>query len=238
MAATDRIKVMLVDDHPIVRHGLREILERDSGFSVVGEAGDGEEAVREAAVSEPDVVVMDVLMPGKDGVEACREIMELLPQTRVLMLTASTQEDAVINAVAAGATGYLQKFTGKDEFLSAVREIALGGSRLPVDVVQRVFAALRQPSAHGEVAGIGVLTQREREILTLFSLGKSYAEIAKVRGNSPLTIRNAIYRIEDKLGYRTKQEIVVWAVRNGLLDDSHPDDEPAANATSPPSQVG
>ena len=188
----------------------------------MGQAGDGEQAVRTAEDLGPDVIVMDVMMPHKDGVEACREIMELLPDTRVLMLTASTEEDAVIEAVAAGATGYLQKYSGKEELLAAVREVAEGRLRIPDETVRRVFSVIRGKPELMNRRGAGMLTTRERQILRLFASGKSYAQIAEVRGNSPVTIRNAVYHIQDKLGVRTKQEIVVWAVRNGLLDDVGP----------------
>ena len=107
MLTAGRIRVMVVDDHPIMRNGLRDTLEASGRFEVVGQAEDGEEAVRTVEGLGPDVIVMDVIMPNKDGIDACREIMELLPDTRVMMLTASTEEDAVIEAVAAGATGYL-----------------------------------------------------------------------------------------------------------------------------------
>ena len=108
------IRVLLADDHSIMRDGLRVMLEQSGEFEVVGQARDGEEAVRAASELAPDVVVLDVMMPNKDGVEACREIMESLPDTRVVMLTVSTEEDAVIEAVAAGATGYLQKVSGME----------------------------------------------------------------------------------------------------------------------------
>ena len=219
MSSGKRIKVMLVDDHPIVRDGLQEVLERSGEFEVVGQAGDGVEAVATAESLDPDVIVMDVMMPHKDGVEACREIMDLLPHTRVLMLTASTEEDAVVEAVAAGAMGYLQKYSGKEELLAAVRDVAEGRLRIPDETVRRVLSIIRSmPELTGR-RGPDTLTTREREILTLFASGKSYAQIAEVKGNSPVTIRNAVYHIQDKLGVRTKQEIVVWAVRNGLLDD-------------------
>ena len=143
--------------------------------------------------------------------------MESLPDTRVIMLTASTEADAVIEAVAAGATGYLQKVSGMDRLLSAVRDVAAGEMRLPTDVVRRVFAGIRnRAKAEEEEAD---LTPREKEILASFSLGMSYAAIAQAREVKPATIRNAIYTIQGKLGLGTKQEIVVWAVRNGLLDD-------------------
>ena len=152
MSANERIRVMIVDDHSIVRVGLKQVLEQSGEFEVVGEAADGEEAVRVAADVSPDVVVMDVIMPKKDGVEACREIMESAPETRVLMLTASTEEDAVVEAVAAGATGYLQKETDREQLLSAVRDVARGDLRLPTEIVRRTFKALRDCAGTGDAA--------------------------------------------------------------------------------------
>ena len=211
-----RIRVLLADDHSIMREGLQVMLERFEELEVVGQAKDGVEAVKAASELSPDVIVMDVMMPGKDGVEACREIMESLPDTRVIMLTASTEEDAVIEAVAAGATGYLQKVSGMDQLLSTVKVVAAGEMRVPPEVVRRVFAGIRSGVKTEEEAG---LTPRDKEILAAFSQGKSYAAIAEARGVKVITIRNAIYAIQGKLGLGTKQEIVVWAVRNGLLDD-------------------
>ena len=162
---------------------------------------------------------MDVIMPNKDGIDACREIMELLPDTRVLMLTASTEEDAVIEAVAAGATGYLQKYSRPEELVEAVLDVAEGRLRVPDKAVRRVFAMIRGEAGLTSWRGTGALSTGEKEVLSLFASGKSYAQIAAIKGNSPVTIRNIIYRIQDKLGVGTKQEVVVWAVRNGLLDD-------------------
>ena len=141
----------------------------------------------------------------------------LLPDTRVIMLTASTDADAVIEAVAAGATGYLQKVAGMDRLLSTVKDAAAGEMHLPANVVRRVFARIRSLAEPGEVQA--ELTPREKEILAAFSQGMSYNAIAEAREAKPVTIRNAIYNIQVKLGLGTKQEIVVWAVRNGLLDD-------------------
>ena len=211
-----RIRVLLADDHSIVREGLQVMLEQAEEFEVVGQARDGIEAVKAALELSPDVIVMDVLMPNKDGVEACREIMESLPGTRVVMLTASTEADAVIEAVAAGATGYLQKVSGMDQLLSTVKVVAAGEMHLPAEVVRRVFTGIRSGATGEEEAD---LTPREKEILASFSQGMSYTAIAAAREVKPVTIRNAIYTIQVKLGLGTKQEIVVWAVRNGLLDD-------------------
>ena len=214
---SQRIRVLLVDDHSIMREGLQSMLEQSEEFEVAGVAGDGEEAVSVAVELSPDVVVMDVMMPGKDGVEACRDIMESAPGTRVVMLTASTEEDAVIEAVAAGATGYLQKVSGMDRLLSTLKLVAAGEMPVPPEVVRRVFARIRREAKAEEARN--ELTGREKEVLALFSQGMSYTAIAEARGVKVVTIRNALYSIQSKLGLGTKQEIVVWAVRNGLLDD-------------------
>ncbi len=210
---------MLVDDHTIVRDGLREILQRSGDFEVVGEAGDGASAIRVAQESRPDVIIMDVMMPGKDGIDSCREITEMLPDTRVLMLTASAEEDAVIEAVAAGATGYLQKYSGKEKLLVTVRDVADGEYRIQADLLRSVFAGIRAAAEQQRTRELDRLTRRECEVLTLFAQGLSYPKIAEARDNQPVTIRNVVYSIQDKLGIETKQELVVWAVRHGLLDD-------------------
>ena len=211
-----RIRVLLADDHAVTREGLQVILERSEEFEVVGQARDGVEAVKAASELSPDLIVMDVMMPKKDGVEACREIMESLPETRVIMLTASTEANAVIEAVAAGATGYLQKVVGMDQVLGMMKSAAAGEGRLPTEVVRRVFDRIRSRAKSKEEVD---LTQREKEILVSFCRGMSYVAIAEAREVKVVTIRNAIYTIQVKLGVASKQEVVVWAVRNGLLDD-------------------
>ena len=218
MSQDDRIRVMVVDDHSVVRIGLKQVLEQSGEFEVVGQAADGLEAVKVAAEVMPQLIVMDVIMPDKGGVEACREIMEAAPETRVVMLTASTEEDAVVQAVAAGATGYLQKETNREVLLSALRGVASGELRLPVAVVRRVFGGIRDAEA-GDAAEVAGLTRREREILMSFARGMSYARIAEERGIKPVTVRNAVYGIQEKLGVDSMQELVLWVARNGLLDD-------------------
>ena len=222
MAAT-QIRVMLVDDHAIMRDGLREVLEQSGDCSVVAQAADGVEALAIAERARPDLIIMDVIMPNKDGVEACREIMQRLPDTQVLILTSSTADDAIIEAAAAGAAGYLQKYSGRDDLLTAVREVAEGRSRIPFDMARRAFNAIRRAPLDSKNDKAAKLTIREREIVKLFSRGNSYRQIAEVVGNTPLTVRNAVYRIQDKIGVGSKQEMVVWAVRHGLLDDLEED---------------
>ncbi len=218
MTQATKTRVLIVDDHQIMREGLRELVQQSGDFEVVGEAADGESAVRIAGELKPDVVLMDVMMPLKDGIDACREITETLPDTRVLILTAATAKDAAIEAVAAGATGYLQKYSGKEALMRAVRDVTDGEYRIPANVMRHVFAEIRSSAQSRKASGRDRLTEREREILTLFAQGLSYARIADARGNQPVTIRNAIYGIQDKLEIKTKQGLVVWAVRNGLLD--------------------
>ena len=210
---------MVVDDHEIVRVGLKQVLELSGEFEVVGQAADGEEAVRVAAEVSPDLVLMDVIMPRKDGVEACREIMESAPDVRVVMLTASSAEDAVVESVAAGASGYILKETDMEQLLSALRSAAVGDFRLPPEIVRRAFTAIRGDGSTGDAAAAAGLTDRQREILVQFAHGLTYAQIAEARGIRPVTVRNAIYRIQEKLGLEKVQGLVLWAVRNGLLDN-------------------
>ena len=217
--STNRIRVVLADHHQIVRVGLQEMLEGAGDFEVVGHAGDGEDAVRVALELTPDVVVMDVLLPVKDGIETCREIKGALPDTQVLILTASTGESDALDAVLAGASGYLPKDSDKERLLATVRDVSQGEFRIPGDVVRNLLSGRRSSERWGSSSPAVRLTSRQREILTLFAQGLSYAQIAEVRGKRPLTIRNSIYGIQRKLQAKSKQEMVVWAVRNGLLDE-------------------
>ena len=220
MSDLQAIKVMLVDDHEIVRDGLREVLERSGGFQVVGEAADGETAVDVARICQPEVVVMDLFMPLKNGANACREIMEYVPEAKVLVLTMANEQDAVIQCISAGAIGFLQKTHGRETFLDTIRDVAAGEYRIPSDALRRVLTGIRQSPKTAGGPGIEEITTREREMLTMFVQGRSYAEIANARGVQPLTVRNAVYGIQRKLGFANKQELVVWAVRHGLLEDS------------------
>ena len=218
MPHNGRIRLMVVDDHPVVRDGIRHVLQHFAQFDVVGQAGDGEEAVRLAADLKPDVIIMDVIMPGKDGVEACREIIDLLADTRVLILTAATAPEAVIEAIAAGASGYLLKDSGVDKLVEAIQEIAEGRVNLTADALRKAATMIRNDSMVSRFRGPELLTARETEILRLFCRGLSYTQIADADGISRSTVRNTIDRIQDKAGVGSKQEMVIWAVRAGLLN--------------------
>ena len=218
MSTETKTNVMLVDDHQVMRDLLQDALENTGEFQVVAQAADGEEAVRLVQETTPDVIVMDVIMPVLDGIEACREITELLPETRVLMLTASNEKDAIVRSIAAGATGYLQKYSGKDQLLTTLREVARGEFRIPGDAARRLARAVRSPSADDGAERLATLTEREREILKLFAGGLTYQEIGEIRTNSALTVRNAVSGVQRKLGFKTRQQMVLWAVRAGLVD--------------------
>lgn len=218
MSANTQTRVMIADGHPITRDGIRQALDRAGDLDVVGEAGDGETAVKLAASTQPDVVILEVAMAVKDGIEACREIKEMLPDTQVLVLTASADEDAVLQAVAAGATGYLQKSATGEKLVDTLRDVVDGELRVPARALVRLAANVRSRPQKTDADLVAGLTAREREVLALFARGMNYAEIAEVIGYRPLSVRNVIYGIQNKLKVKSKQELAVQAVRGGLLD--------------------
>ena len=218
MTSDNRTRVMLVDGHAIMRDLLRDALENTGEFQVVAQAADGQEALRMVEETAPDVIVMDVIMPEMDGIEACRQITELLPGTRVLMLTASNEQDAIVRSIAAGATGYLQTCSGKEQLLTTLREVALGEFRIPGSAARLLARALRTPSSHAASERLGTLTDREKAILKLFAEGLTYQEIGEIRNISAVTVRNAVSGIQRRLGFKTRQQMALWAVRAGLVD--------------------
>ena len=220
MTTETRTSVMLVDDHSIMRDLLRDALENTGEFQIVAQAAGGHEAVDLVQQAVPDVIVMDVIMPDMDGIEACRQITELLPDTKVLMLTASNEKDAIVRSIAAGATGYLQKYSGKEQLLATLREVADGEFRIPGNAAMRLARAVRKPSTDSEPERLDILTNREKDILKMFAAGLTYKEIGEIRNNSDLTVRNAVSGIQKKLGFKTRHQMVVWAVRIGLVDDA------------------
>ena len=157
MTTDTRTSVMLVDDHQVMRDLLRDALENTGEFQVVAQAADGQEALRLVEEAAPDVIVMDVIMPELDGIEACLQITELLPGIKVLMLTASNEQDAIVRSIAAGATGYLQKYSGKEQLLTTLREVALGEFRIPGSAARRLARAVRSPSTDDCVRALGQL---------------------------------------------------------------------------------
>ena len=218
MTCNTRTRVMLVDDHQVMRDLLRDALENTGEYQVVAQAADGAEALRVAPSAAPDVIVMDVIMPVMDGIEACREITERLPETRVLMLTASNEQDAIVRSIAAGGHRVFAEVLPERSNCSLPCGRWPKGSSVSRERGQGLSRAMRSGSSESAPEPLNALTEREREILKLYAQGLTYQEIGEVRGTSGLTVRNAMSGIQRKLGFKTRQQMVVWAVRIGLVD--------------------
>lgn len=208
------IRILIVDDHPIVREGLAAVLEAQQDMDVAGEAGDGEEAVAKFAELQPDIVLMDLAMPGTDGVEAIRRIRGTDPDAKVVVLTAYDTDDRIFQAVQAGARGYLLKGAPRNEIFRAIREVNNGGSLLEPAVAGKLLSRVGD-ILRGE--GIEQLTPRELDILTLMAKGLRNKEIAAQLFITERTVKfhaNAIYR---KLDVGSRTEAVSKALKHGLV---------------------
>ncbi|NKY98410.1 response regulator [Nocardiopsis alborubida] len=208
------IRVLLVDDHPVVREGIRGMLAAEADLTVVGEAASGPEAVVRAAELEPDVVLMDLRMPGGDGVEATERISAERPGTHVLVLTTYDTDGDILRAVEAGATGYLLKDTPRAELAEAVRAAARGETVLTGRLAGKLFTGMRQ---RGEPAA--VLSPREVEVLRLAAEGRTNAAIGRALHISATTVKTHLMRVYDKLGVSDRTAAVSQAIRRGLLPE-------------------
>ncbi|MFT7835367.1 response regulator transcription factor [Saccharothrix sp. BKS2] len=213
------IRVVLADDQALVRAGFRLLLDTEDGFEVVGEAGDGAEAVRLAHEHRPDVVVMDVRMPGTDGLAATRRVCAELPGVRVLVLTTFDVDEYVFEALRAGASGFLLKDTEPVELLRALRVVAAGEALLAPSVTRRLIEefASRPEHRRPDPRALRELTAREREVLTLVAAGLANDEIAGQLGISPATARTHVSRVMTKLAARDRAQLVVLAYESGLV---------------------
>jgi DNA-binding NarL/FixJ family response regulator len=211
--ATPVLRVLIADDHPVVRRGLGALVGTLPGMAVVGEAADGASAVKEAHLRRPDVVIMDIAMPGMDGLEATRRISGALPEVAVLVLTMHDDEDTLMAALEAGARGYLLKGAGQTAIESAIRSVATGQLVFGADLVGRLRARLVAPPA---VPVLPELTGREREVLVLMGQGCSNTVIAARLQLAPKTVGNHISTIFTKLGVPGRAEAVAVARRSGL----------------------
>ncbi|WP_455357431.1 response regulator [Streptomyces sp. SYSU K217416] len=211
--AENTIRVLLVDDHQVVRRGLRTFLEVQDDIEVVGEASDGAEGIARAEELRPDVVLMDIKMPGTDGIEALRKLRELANPARVLIVTSFTEQRTVVPALRAGAAGYVYKDVDPDALAGAIRSVHAGHVLLQPEVADALLA--QEESAGGTGRGT-TLTEREREVLGLIADGRSNREIARALVLSEKTVKTHVSNILMKLDLSDRTQAALWAVRHGV----------------------
>jgi NarL family two-component system response regulator LiaR len=211
------IRVLVADDHAVVREGLRTFLSLQEGIEVVGEAGDGEAAVREAEIRRPDVILMDLVMPRLDGVGAMRELRRRMPECRVIVLTSYAQDDRLLPAIQAGAAGYLLKDAEPREIARAVRAAHAGEALLAPAIAARLVAAIARPPGARPTRP---LTPREREVLALIGRGLPNKRIARELGVSEKTVKTHVGHVLAKLGVTDRTQAALHAVREGLTERS------------------
>ncbi|MBK8903180.1 MAG: response regulator transcription factor [Anaerolineaceae bacterium] len=211
-----KVNVILVDDHEVVRLGLRTLLEDIPWVTVVAEAGTAVDALRVTRQHHPDVVVMDIRMPGESGIEACRQITGQFSDVRVIMLTSFTDDDLIFKALQAGASGYVLKQVGNKPLIDALDAVRQGQALLDPTITQRVIDRVRQGEQDRQAAVFRDLSEREMEVLAEVATGKSNGEIAEVLGLSEKTVRNHVSSILSKLGLSNRIEAATFAVRHDI----------------------
>ncbi len=211
-------RILLVDDHEVVRLGLKSLLERHPQFEVVGEAASAREALEQVETNHPDVVVMDIRLPGTSGIEACEEITSRFPETRVLMLTSYAEDEMLFSAIRAGASGYILKQIGGEELMKALEAVARGEALLDPAVTQRVFQEVRRAVKEEEASAFVHLSQQEKHVLLLVSEGRTNREIAKALFLGEGTVRNYVSSILSKLGVSNRAEAAAYAVEHNLRE--------------------
>jgi DNA-binding NarL/FixJ family response regulator len=210
------LKILLVDDHEIVRLGLKSLLGQYSQFEVVAEASNADDAIRQAQEYKPDVVVMDIRLPGKSGIDATREITAKRPATKVIMLTTFADDELLFDAISAGASGYVLKQIDSGELITALERIGRGESLLDPAVTQQVFKRMRESTRKAETEAFSPLTEQELKVLALVAQGKRNKDIAKQVFLSEKTVRNYVSSILSKLSLSTRSEAAAYAVKHRI----------------------
>jgi two-component system, NarL family, response regulator DevR len=209
-------RIVIVDDHEVVRLGLKTLLERHPHFEVIGEAGNAKEALEQVGKLLPDVVLMDIRLPGSSGIEACEEITKTYPGIRVIMLTSYAEDDMLFSAIRAGASGYVLKQTGAEDLMRAIESVGRGDALLDPAVTQRVFQEVRRAVKEEEASAFANLSQQEKHVLLLVSEGRTNREIAKSLFLGEGTVRNYVSSILSKLGVSNRAEAAAYAVEHSL----------------------
>lgn len=213
-----RQRILLVDDHEVVRLGLKALLEHHSQFEVVGEAASAKEALEQVGRLHPDIVLMDIRLPGTSGIEACEEVIKQYPETRVVMLTSYAEDEMLFSAIRAGASGYILKQIGGEDLVRALEAVGRGEALLDPAVTQRVFQEVRRAVKEEEASAFANLSQQERHVLLLVSEGKTNREIAKALFLGEGTVRNYVSSILSKLGVSNRAEAAAYAVEHNLKE--------------------
>jgi two-component system, NarL family, response regulator LiaR len=216
------IRVLVTDDHAIVRKGICALLATERGIEVVGEAQDGHEALAQAQRLNPDVILMDLVMPGLDGLDATRSILSAQPHIRILVLTSFAGDDKIFPAIKAGALGYLLKDSGPEELVQAIQQVHRGESSLDPVIARRVLQEFSQPLKR--LSGMAGLTDREMEVLRLLARGRANREISLELDITEATVRTHVSSILSKLKLSSRTQAALYALREGLvsLGDSAP----------------
>jgi len=223
--AEKTIRVLIADDHAIVRKGIRALLATERDIEVVGEANDGAEAIVQAKALRPDVILMDLVMPKLDGIEATRQIMSSQMRVRILVLTSFAADDKVFPAIKAGALGYLLKDTGPDDLVQAIHQVYRGQPTLEPSIARKVLSELSHPPK--EPLTVDPLTERELDVLRQVSQGKSNKEIAEQLVIAEMTVRAHVSNILSKLHLASRTQAALYALRKGIasLEDSVAEDK-------------
>jgi two-component system, NarL family, response regulator DevR len=211
-------RLLLVDDHEVVRLGLKALLQRYPQFEVVGEAGTAREAIEQCSRINPDVVVMDIRLPGASGIEACEEITKKYPETKVIILTSYAEDEMLFSAIRAGASGYVLKQIGGEDLIKAIESVGRGEALLDPAVTQRVFQEVRRAVKEEEASAFANLSQQEKHVLLSVSEGRTNREIAKTLYLGEGTVRNYVSSILCKLGVSNRAEAAAYAVEHNLKE--------------------
>jgi NarL family two-component system response regulator LiaR len=218
MDAPEKIKVLIVDDHQVVRQGLRTFLELQEDVLVVGEAEDGETAVEMVRQLNPNVVLMDLVMPRLDGISATRQVKSLGTEVKVIALTSFTEDDKVFPAIQAGASSYLLKDVSPDDLVEAIRAVHRGEARLHPDIARKLMEQIAQQASPARESRLDDLTEREREVTNLVAKGCSNQEIANELVISEKTVKTHVSNILGKLQLEDRTQLAIYAIKKGLVN--------------------
>ena len=211
-----RQRILLVDDHEVVRLGLRALLDHHPNFDVVAEAETAREAIEKTDMYKPEVVVMDIRLKGGSGIEACQEITTKFPETKIIMVTSYAEDEMLFSAIRAGASGYVLKQIGGDDLVRAIEAVGRGEALLDPAVTQRVFQEVRKAAREEEASAFSELTQQEMHVLQLVSEGRTNRQIAEILYLGEGTVRNYVSSILSKLNVRNRAEAAAYAVEHNL----------------------